>query len=182
MELTSLMWNAGIKIDKNYSTYVRGDKLDIFVKNPAGDRFVAQVWPGATHIPDFLHPKAQEWWSKEIAEFYKVIPFDGLWLDMNEPSNFCGGPNCHFPPGTTVCPPHKVIYECCMICDNTHLDRWNDPPYHINSMGEHRPLYVRSVALNCEHYNGIREYDVHSLYGFSEALTTYRSLKEVNLG
>jgi alpha-D-xyloside xylohydrolase len=171
------MINAGIKIDKCYSTYVRGDKLDIFMRNARGHRYVAQVWPGATSIPDFLHPKAQEFWPTEVAEFFKVIPFDGLWLDTNEPANFCGGPTCYYPPGSgEVCP---QIDECCMICENTNLDRWDDPPYHINSLGVHRPLYAHTMAMNCEHYNGIRAYDTHNVYGFSEGLATYRALKEV---
>jgi alpha-glucosidase (family GH31 glycosyl hydrolase) len=171
-----MILDPGIKIDKNYSTYVRGDKLDIFMRNATGHRYIAQVWPGATNIPDFLHPKAQEFWSTEVAEFHKVIPFDGLWLDMNEPANFCGGPTCYYPPEIEVCP---QIDECCMICDNTNLDRWDDPPYHINSLGVHRPLYAHTMAMNCEHYNGIRAYDTHNVYGFSEGLATYRALKEL---
>ncbi|KAG0568362.1 hypothetical protein KC19_6G014200 [Ceratodon purpureus] len=172
-----MILDPGINVDTNYSTYVRGDKLDIFMRNATGHRYVAQVWPGATNFPDFLHPKAQEFWSTEVAEFHKTVPFDGLWLDMNEPANFCGGPTCYYPPEIEVCP---SIVQCCMICDNTNLDRWNDPPYHINSVGVHRPLYERTMAMNCEHYNGIRAYDTHNVYGFSSGLATYRALKELN--
>lgn len=171
-----MILDPGIKIDTNYSTYVRGDKLDIFMRNGTSHRYVAQVWPGATNIPDFLHPKSQEFWSTEVAEFHKVIPFDGLWLDMNEPANFCGGPTCYFPPGIQTCP---QIDECCMTCDNTNLNRWDDPPYHINSLGIHRPLYAHTMAMNCEHFNGIRAYDTHNVYGMSEGLATYRALKEL---
>jgi alpha-glucosidase (family GH31 glycosyl hydrolase) len=173
-----MILDPGIKIDRNYSTYVRGDKLDIFMRNETRDRYVAQVWPGATNIPDFLHPKAQEFWSTEVAEFHKVIPFDGLWLDMNEPANFCGGPTCFYPAENVhqTCP---QIDECCMICDNTDLNRWDDPPYHINSLGIHRPLYAHTMAMSCEHYNGIRAYDTHNVYGMSEGIATYRALKEL---
>lgn len=174
-----MILDPGIKIDSNYSTYVRGDKLDIFMRNETRQRYVAQVWPGATNLPDFLHPKAQEFWSTEVAEFHKVIPFDGLWLDMNEPANFCGGPTCFYPAENVhqVCP---QIDECCMICDNSDLNRWDDPPYHINSLGVHRPLYAHTMAMSCEHYNGVRAYDTHNVYGMSEALATYRALKELN--
>jgi alpha-glucosidase (family GH31 glycosyl hydrolase) len=174
-----MILDPGIKIDSNYSTYIRGDKLDIFMRNETRDRYVAQVWPGATNIPDFLHPKAQEFWSTEVTEFNKVIPFDGLWLDMNEPANFCSGPTCFYPEGNVhqTCP---KIDECCMVCDNRKLNRWDDPPYHINGLGIHRPLYGRTMAMSCEHWNGIRAYDTHNVYGMSETIATYSALKEMN--
>ena len=57
-----------------------------------------QVWPGAVHFPDFLNPKAEQWWLDMIADFYEKVPFDGLWVDMNEASNFCTGHVCEMPP------------------------------------------------------------------------------------
>jgi alpha-glucosidase (family GH31 glycosyl hydrolase) len=27
----------------------------------------------------------------QLAAFHQTVPFDGVWLDMNEPSNFCNG-------------------------------------------------------------------------------------------
>lgn len=169
---------AGIRIDTNYSTYVRGDKLDIYMKKADGERYIAQVWPGATYLPDFFHPNSLEFWATELAEFHKMVPFDGIWLDMNEPANFCGSPTCYFPKENVkmLCP---NIVECCMICDNSNLSRWDDPPYHINSAATHRPLYERTMAMSCEHYGGIRAYDTHNLYGMSEEMVTYEALKEV---
>ena len=169
---------AGIKIDETYKTYTRGDALDIYLKNGTGDsRYIAQVWPGATNMPDFFHPNAQQWWSQEVADFHQLIPFDGLWLDMNEPANFCSGPNCYYDPNRK-CP--ELIYECCMICNNDEgLSRWDDPPYTINSFGTKRPLYKSTVAMNALHYNGVRMYDTHNIYGMSEGLATYNALKEV---
>lgn len=53
-----------------------------------------QVWPGATHFPDFFNPAAQEWWTRHMGEFHERLPFDGLWIDMNEISSFCTGEVC----------------------------------------------------------------------------------------
>jgi alpha-glucosidase (family GH31 glycosyl hydrolase) len=48
--------------------------------------------------PDYLAgPKVQEWIKAQLQRFYNQVPFDGLWLDMNEASNFCSGSNCRVP-------------------------------------------------------------------------------------
>ena len=59
---------------------------------------IVQVWPGAVHFPDFLNPKAEQWWLDMVADFHEKVPFDGLWVDMNEASNFCTGHVCEMPP------------------------------------------------------------------------------------
>jgi alpha-D-xyloside xylohydrolase len=56
------------------------------------------VWPGAVHFPDFLNPEGEQWWTDMVRDFYEKVPFDGLWVDMNEASNFCTGHVCEMPP------------------------------------------------------------------------------------
>jgi hypothetical protein len=49
------------------------------------------VWPDK-HVgfPDFLDPSnvTNQWWISEFVNFHQTLPFDGIWIDMNEPSNF----------------------------------------------------------------------------------------------
>lgn len=170
---------TGIKIDETYATFTRGRDLDVYLKNGTGDGYyIAQVWPGFTHIPDFLHPNVVDWWTKELEEFYKLVPYDGLWLDMNEPANFCSGPNCYYDPAV----PCDIIDVCCMICNNDpdQLTRWDNPPYKINGYGSKMPLYKNTVAMTARHHDGSRMYDTHNIYGMAEALTTYKALKRVS--
>ena len=66
-----------------------------------------QVWPGLVAFPDFTHPKIYGYWENEIRKFHQTVEFDGLWIDMNEPSNFVMGsvsgcpsdPDVPFKPG-----------------------------------------------------------------------------------
>lgn len=166
--------DPGIKIDDTYSPYVRGLDLDVFVRKEDGDLYLGQVWPGAVHYPDFLHPNAKQWWAKEIADFYKEMPFDGLWLDMNEPSNFCSGPNCYYPPDV-VCP--EALDWCCMVCDNTNVSRWDRPPYHINTHWN-KELYEKTITMTARHYGDVKHYDAHNIYGFAQTVATFKALKE----
>lgn len=171
----TMIVDPGIKVEDSYPPYVRGKELDIFLKTESGEEYLGQVWPGAVHYPDFLHPKAKQWWTKEISEFYKVMPFDGLWLDMNEPSNFCSGPNCYYPPDV-VCP--EALDWCCMVCDNTNVSRWDRPPYRITNTWN-KELYEKTVTMTARHYNDVKHYDAHNIYGFSQTVATFKALKEV---
>lgn len=54
-----------------------------------------QVWPGKTVYPDFLdNPRTTKWLHEQLVHMYQQVPYDGLWLDMNEASNFCSGVQC----------------------------------------------------------------------------------------
>ena len=88
--------DAGISIktdSKGVSWYQKGTDMGVFIKtaqNPDAldGNLIAQVWPGYTAFVDFLHPNATEFWEEGLQALYDKIPYDGLWLDMNEPSNF----------------------------------------------------------------------------------------------
>lgn len=74
-----------------YETYNRGNASDIFLRNPGGSLYIGAVWPGYTVFPDWLALGSQEWWASEIEEWHAKVPFDGMWIDMNEASSFCVG-------------------------------------------------------------------------------------------
>lgn len=62
---------------------------------------IGAVWPGVTVYPDWFNPDTQEYWNGEFARFFDKrngVDIDGLWIDMNEASNFCPWP-CKDPAG-----------------------------------------------------------------------------------
>ncbi|XP_060214863.1 alpha-xylosidase 1-like isoform X2 [Lycium barbarum] len=167
--------DPGIGVNKSYGTYQRGIANDVFIKYE-GKPFLAQVWPGAVHFPDFLNPKTVEWWGDEIRRFHELAPIDGLWIDMNEVSNFCTG-LCTIPEGR-ICPNGTGPgWICCLDCKNVTKTKWDDPPYKINASGIQAPIGYKTIATSATHYNGVREYDAHSLYGFSETIATHKGLQ-----
>jgi alpha-glucosidase (family GH31 glycosyl hydrolase) len=75
-----------------YPAYDQGIAAGAFLQiHDNSEAFVGQVWPGDAVFPDFFKPAAVQWWQDQLDSFYAQIPFDGLWEDMNEVSNFCNG-------------------------------------------------------------------------------------------
>ncbi|KAH0542641.1 hypothetical protein FGG08_002964 [Glutinoglossum americanum] len=74
-----------------YDVYTRGEAQGVFMTNPDGSLYVGAVWPGYTVFPDWLSKNAAQWWVDSITAWHKEIPFDGIWIDMNEVSSFCIG-------------------------------------------------------------------------------------------
>ncbi|BFZ65459.1 hypothetical protein YB2330_006631 [Saitoella coloradoensis] len=54
----------------------------------------------------------------------------------------------------------------------------NYPPYAIHNWQQNGDLAGHAVSPNATHANGIREYDVHSLFGYMETIATYNGLLE----
>ncbi|TKY69361.1 Alpha-xylosidase 1 [Spatholobus suberectus] len=166
--------DPGIAVNTSYGVYQRGIANDVFIKYD-GEPFLAQVWPGAVNFPDFLNPKTVSWWVDEIRRFHELVPVDGLWIDMNEASNFCSG-KCKIPKGK--CPTGTGPgWICCLDCKNITKTRWDDPPYKINASGIKAPIGFKTIATSAYHYNGVLEYDAHSLYGFSQSIATHKGLQ-----
>ncbi|KAG5059886.1 hypothetical protein AAZX31_01G074600 [Glycine max] len=166
--------DPGIAVNTSYGVYQRGVANDVFIKYD-GEPFLAQVWPGAVNFPDFLNPKTVSWWVDEIHRFHELVPVDGLWIDMNEVSNFCSG-KCKIPKGK--CPTGTGPgWICCLDCKNITKTRWDDPPYKINASGIKAPIGFKTIATSAYHYNGVLEYDAHSLYGFSQTIATHKGLQ-----
>ncbi|XP_061339496.1 alpha-xylosidase 1-like isoform X2 [Gastrolobium bilobum] len=169
--------DPGIAVNSSYGVYQRGMDNDVFIKYE-GEPFLAQDWPGAVYFPDFLNPKTVSWWGDEIRRFHELVPVDGLWIDMNEVSNFCTG-KCKIPEGR-LCPiPSGNVPNstCCLDCKNITSTRWDDPPYKINASGVQAPIGFKTIATSATNYNGVLEYDAHSIFGFSQAIATQNALQ-----
>ncbi|GIY02981.1 maltase-glucoamylase, intestinal [Caerostris extrusa] len=77
-------------LESNYPALDVGINRDVFVK-VNGTYLEGASWSGKAYFPDFSHPDIRPYWTQMCTEFRKSIRFDGLWIDMNEPSNFVDG-------------------------------------------------------------------------------------------
>eukprot|EP00197_Chlamydomonas_leiostraca_P010624 CAMPEP_0202870766 /NCGR_PEP_ID=MMETSP1391-20130828/16729_1 /ASSEMBLY_ACC=CAM_ASM_000867 /TAXON_ID=1034604 /ORGANISM="Chlamydomonas leiostraca, Strain SAG 11-49" /LENGTH=1290 /DNA_ID=CAMNT_0049551399 /DNA_START=24 /DNA_END=3896 /DNA_ORIENTATION=- len=89
--------DPGIPLVAGYHAYERALAEGLFIRDRTGAPLLGEVWPGPTHWPDFLHPNISSYWADLIRGMWQQVPFDGLWIDMNEASNFCPGEVCWLP-------------------------------------------------------------------------------------
>lgn len=138
-----------------YYPYDSGLKKNVFIKlADSNTPLVGIVWPGTTVFPDFTHPNATEWWTDAAQKFHDQIAYDGIWIDMNEPSSFIDG-------STVGCT--KSIYD--------------NPPYIPRVLGE--KLSSKTICPSSRQYIS-NHYNLHNMYGHFEAISTYNALKKIN--
>ncbi|PGH26497.1 hypothetical protein AJ80_01811 [Polytolypa hystricis UAMH7299] len=184
----------------NNGAFNRGVVQGVFLKKRAGDILKGAVWPGVTAFPDWFHPNASEYWSNEFSVFFNRetgVNIDGLWIDMNEPANFCDWP-CEDPEGwardndlppeppTERDNPRRLPGLPPIFQPDTNrvahrsdklglLDRdLVNPPYEINN--DAGSLSNKTLATNTSHANGLTEYDTHNLYGSMMSIASRQAL------
>lgn len=151
--------DAGIANVTSYPAYDQGLELDIFItRNATGTPLIGKVWPGFTAWTDYYHPNADRYWETQLKGFLNTVPVDGIWVDMNEPSNFCDG-ECATPPMEP-------------------LGSLNTPPYAINNKGCTAPLNKNTISMDANQHLSTH-YNMHNLYGWSESRSTYRALRKL---
>eukprot|EP00831_Metopus_contortus_P012069 TRINITY_DN1484_c0_g1_i8.p1 TRINITY_DN1484_c0_g1~~TRINITY_DN1484_c0_g1_i8.p1 ORF type:complete len:1297 (-),score=213.40 TRINITY_DN1484_c0_g1_i8:91-3807(-) len=154
--------DAGIAQNEYYNVYTDGLERDVFIKGSqpqyTDKPLVGITWPGYSVFVDFLHPAAENYWTEWLQNFRDIVPFDGIWLDMNEPSNFCDG----------ECPDHlHYIYYL------FPLDFYDDLYYNPT----HRGLEKGTISMEALHYGGSvhqPEFNYHQLYGLMQTRVTAR--------
>ena len=159
--------------------------MQVFIQsNQTGRSLVGRVWPGETNFPDFNSPNSFSFWSEglsNISKNYGIVEPSGIWIDMNEYSNFINGeivPERVYEDKDSFLNPFPSKFD----------NEFSNPPF--NPQGILHPLYQRTLSLDAMHYHGedallvkskdynqiIYEWDWHNLNGFSEGIATHSYL------
>ncbi|KAF5888798.1 lysosomal alpha-glucosidase-like [Clarias magur] len=136
-----------------YAPYEDGIKSGVFINTSSGETLIGKVWPGLTAFPDFSNPDTHDWWYRNLKRLHSWVSFDGLWIDMNEPSNFFDG-------SADGCP-------------DTELENPPYTPYVLGGSLRSKTVCASALQRNSSHYN------LHSLYGLMEAKATASALIKI---
>uniref|UniRef100_A0A915PSC0 alpha-glucosidase n=1 Tax=Setaria digitata TaxID=48799 RepID=A0A915PSC0_9BILA len=138
------------------------------------------VWPD-WHVafPDFLDPEPStaEWWIEEFKLFHEMLPFDGIWIDMNEPAAF--GTNEYHPfYFDDQDRPAKIIPLKCPVSKGT--SKYDKPPYETWSTYAYNfaeaHLSNKTVCLSgMTNRRTQRVYNTKNLYGLAETIITQKA-------
>lgn len=183
--------DPGIKVEQGYQAYEELLNKKLYILNSTGTPLIGKVWPGFTLFPDFTNPGTTDYWISQLATFHSKIPFDGIWIDMNEVANFCDGdcPGPLPPVGSvsasaiplykTLPAPHgskiTTVYRNAKHAVNDSFDP-NNPPYKPDNGGN--PLYSHTISLSAMQHMGM-QYNVHSLYGHYEGMATRKAADKI---
>jgi alpha-glucosidase len=159
--------DAGVKIEEGYDVYEEGVKENYFCKDADGNDFVGAVWPGRSLFPDFLNPKAREWFGKKYAVLTDC-GIDGFWNDMNEPAIFYTDDSLS---GT-----FNEIEKLKSV--NMGIDEYFAFTGMVGGLNGNRKDYDRFY----HNVNGekVRHSDVHNLFGMNMTRSAYEALREIN--
>ncbi|XP_069036870.1 lysosomal alpha-glucosidase [Lepisosteus oculatus] len=138
---------------ESYWPYDEGLRRGVFINDSDGNTLIGKVWPGLTAFPDFSNPDTHQWWYENLQKFYTQVPFDGLWIDMNEPSNFFDG-------SLNGCPSNDL----------------ENPPYTPGILGG--TLRAKTVCASAVQKLSVH-YNLHSLYGLMEAMASASALRKI---
>ncbi|KGL74967.1 Maltase-glucoamylase, intestinal, partial [Tinamus guttatus] len=134
-----------------YETYVRGESKKVWINESDGvTQLVGEVWPGRTVFPDFTNPDCTSWWVEECKIFFDQVPYDGIWIDMNEVASF--------------------VYGSSNGCEQNDLNYPPFTPRIVDGL-----LFSKTVCMDAVQNWG-KQYDVHSLFGYSMTLSTKQAI------
>ncbi|WP_160718191.1 glycoside hydrolase family 31 protein [Isachenkonia alkalipeptolytica] len=144
--------DAGVKIEAGYDTYEEGIKGKHFCLDGEENPYVAAVWPGKVHFPDFLQSKTRSWFGDQY-RFLTDLGIEGVWNDMNEPAIFYDEKNLEEAVDlASECRGKNLNVHQFFQLKDTFANLLNNEDYH-------QRFYHRMEAKKHLHR------DVHNLYG-----------------
>jgi alpha-glucosidase len=150
--------DAGVKIEPGYDVYEEGIKNDFFVTDKQGKPFVAAVWPGKVHFPDFLNKDARNWFGNFYHQFLEM-GIEGFWNDMNEPAIF------YSEQGIKEAIAFVKAQEGLNLDIYTFFELKDNILKLSNAEKDYKSMYHIMQTETGE--KKLNHYDVHNLYGYN---------------
>lgn len=153
---------VAVRPNEEYFAYDYGMDNDIFIKQYDNSApLTAGVWCGHAYFPDFFNPHINDYWHASfdyLATNYG-LNFDGIWIDMNEATNFCNG----------YCIPSE-----------RPVDSLRNKPYYVPGWRDLEDKALGVDGLHPKVWNGqdLHEYDVHNMYSLMQVKSTSEYLSQ----
>ncbi|KAK3715894.1 hypothetical protein LTR37_006877 [Vermiconidia calcicola] len=127
-----------------YTPFQQGISSDSFLRKQDGSLYTGVVWAGPSVFPDWFAPNTQDYWTEQFARFFSEsdgVDIDGLWIDMNEASNFCD----------EVCRPNPTLFSIHETAPPRPPPARMHSPYDVPGFPEEfQPHCVAYVTFNVQ--------------------------------
>eukprot|EP00826_Nyctotherus_ovalis_P036324 TRINITY_DN320_c0_g2_i1.p1 TRINITY_DN320_c0_g2~~TRINITY_DN320_c0_g2_i1.p1 ORF type:complete len:916 (-),score=286.78 TRINITY_DN320_c0_g2_i1:43-2790(-) len=166
--------DAGIRRADDDKYYKLGEEKGAFIKSARTKRtLVGRVWPGPAVFISWYHSYGPELWKTGLKDFFGLVEYDGIWLDMNEIANFCRGECLH--------EENTSMLRRNLAADNHDPREFDNLPYRPGWCD----LDDKTISMTGYHYSGNdfedrtrKEYNTHSLWSLFEAKATFEFLAD----
>jgi len=110
-----MILNPFVTNDKSSEIYNVGNYNRAFIySNYTNKPLIGKVWPGNSVYIDYYTKRGRLFWFYLLKNFNKILRLNGIWLDMNEPSNFINGEQIKVLVNYKVNEVNKVIDKLCI--------------------------------------------------------------------
>ena len=139
--------------------YRRGKETNAFLQsNYTKKDLMSNVWPGSAVFPDFFIDSGVDLWKYGMETYYQTVKYDGLWLDMNEPTMTWQDDVYR---GEIMPEGYKYLPE---------LNYYEYIPYIPGYRDEHATIRGKSLSENC-YSRSVTENEFLYAYNFKPKLT-----------
>uniref|UniRef100_A0A8D0L7P9 P-type domain-containing protein n=1 Tax=Sphenodon punctatus TaxID=8508 RepID=A0A8D0L7P9_SPHPU len=155
------------KVWPDYPNVTVDENADLKTQLEEDENLNPPLYRAYVAFPDFLRESTGQWWIREVVEYHTnpidplmSMNFDGLWTDMNEPSNFIDG----------------TIGGCRDL-------ELNQPPYmpDLVSRALMTGLDLVTMCMESEQHlpdgTPVSHYNVHNLYGWAQAKPSFYAIR-----
>eukprot|EP01015_Nassula_variabilis_P009121 TRINITY_DN1721_c0_g1_i17.p1 TRINITY_DN1721_c0_g1~~TRINITY_DN1721_c0_g1_i17.p1 ORF type:complete len:577 (+),score=89.71 TRINITY_DN1721_c0_g1_i17:780-2510(+) len=165
--------NFGISIDENYYAYKLGKKRNVFLKSSeTGKPLVGVTWQGLSNFVDILHPNATKYYFELFEQLFQKVPYHGIWLSDNEPSQLIDGELGLDELDTSCAAAHCYKQENLKPKSSSMV---NKIPY----IPGNNPLDERTLSIDAVHYGNITELEFHNFVGFMQTYIAHEFTKNI---
>jgi alpha-glucosidase (family GH31 glycosyl hydrolase) len=155
-----------------------------------------KAWPGKAVFLDFFNETGVDVWKTGLNDLWDLVPYDGIWLDINEASGDCNGECGAAKPNKTVSSEdhsaskmsswfNKFESLLSKVQDGgddytnrtwykSYADQSAESTYNLPFSPGRDILTASLLSLNATHMDGQTEYNLHSLFGHSECMATQK--------
>eukprot|EP00826_Nyctotherus_ovalis_P021370 TRINITY_DN1688_c0_g1_i6.p1 TRINITY_DN1688_c0_g1~~TRINITY_DN1688_c0_g1_i6.p1 ORF type:complete len:893 (+),score=129.11 TRINITY_DN1688_c0_g1_i6:234-2912(+) len=166
--------NQGLLYDMDDPYYRKGEEMNAFVRSAYTKKtLLGRTWPGHAAFLAWMNPNASTIWHMELENLYSQVKYDGIWIDMNEASEFCHS-ECKIEP--------RIFSETVHGTDPHDPKEFDDLPYSPGNSF----LQFKSIAFSGYHVvddpygdKFYKEYNLHSLWAFHQANATYQFFAKI---